>query len=134
MRFLLDTDICIYIIKRKPQQIAQRFNTLRPSDIGISAITVAELEYGAQKSQKPEQNRAALQQFLIPLEILVFDPQAAQAYGTIRADLERKGQVIGSLDMLIAAQAKSEGITLVTNNVREFSRIPDLRVENWVES
>ena len=133
MRFLLDTDICIYIIKRKPQQIAQRFNTLRPSDVGISAITVAELEYGAQKSQKPEQNRAALQQFLIPLDILVFDPQAAQAYGTIRADLERKGQVIGSLDMLIAAQAKSQGITLVTNNVREFSRIPDLRVENWVE-
>ena len=133
MRFLLDTDICIYIIKRKPQQIAQRFNTLRPSDIGISAITVAELEYGAQKSQKPEQNRAALQQFLIPLEILVFDPQAAQAYGTIRADLERKGQVIGSLDMLIAAQAQSEDITLVTNNVREFSRIPNLRVENWVE-
>ena len=134
MRFLLDTDICIYIIKRKPQQIVQRFNTLRPSDIGISAITVAELEYGAQKSQKPEQNRAALQQFLIPLEILVFDPQAAQAYGTIRADLERKGQVIGSLDMLIAAQAQSQGIILVTNNVREFSRIPNLRVENWVES
>lgn len=133
MRFLLDTDICIYIIKRKPQQIAQRFNTLRPSDIGISAITVAELEYGAQKSQKPEQNRAALQQFLIPLEILVFDPQAAQAYGTIRADLERKGQVIGSLDMLIAAQAQSHGVILVTNNIREFSRIPDLRVENWVE-
>ena len=133
MRFLLDTDICIYIIKRKPQQIAQRFNTLRPSDIGISAITVAELEYGAQKSQKPEQNRAALQQFLIPLEILVFDPQAAQAYGTIRADLERKGQIIGSLDMLIAAQAQSHGVILVTNNIREFSRIPDLRVENWVE-
>lgn len=133
MRFLLDTDICIYIIKRKPQQIAQRFNTLQPSDVGISAITVAELEYGAQKSQKPEQNRAALQQFLIPLEILVFDPQAAQAYGTIRADLERKGQVIGSLDMLIAAQAQSQGIILVTNNVREFSRIPNLRVENWVE-
>jgi tRNA(fMet)-specific endonuclease VapC len=125
MRFLLDTDICIYIIKRKPQQIAQRFNTLRPSDVAISAITVAELEYGAQKSQKPDQNRAALQQFLIPLDILVFDPQAAQAYGTIRADLERKGQVIGSLDMLIAAQAQSEDITLVTNNVREFSRQSD---------
>ncbi len=133
MRFLLDTDICIYIIKRKPQQIVERFNTLLPSDVGISAITVAELEYGAQKSQKPEQNRAALQQFLIPLEILVFDPQAAQAYGTIRADLERKGQVIGSLDMLIAAQVQSQGIIIVTNNVREFSRIPNLRVENWVE-
>lgn len=133
MRFLLDTNICIYIIKRKPQQVVERFNTLSPSDIGISAITVAELEYGTQKSQKPEQNRAALQQFLIPLQILAFDRQAAQTYSIIRADLERKGQVIGSLDMLIAAQAKSEGITLITNNVREFLRIPDLIVENWIE-
>ncbi len=133
MRFLLDTNICIYIIKRKPQQVIERFNTLQPSDIGISSITVAELEYGASKSQKPEQNKAALQQFLIPLEILVFDQQAAQVYGTIRADLERQGQVIGSLDMLIAAQAKSEDIVLVTNNVREFSRIPDLKLENWVD-
>jgi tRNA(fMet)-specific endonuclease VapC len=133
MRFLLDTNICIYIIKRKPQQVIERFNTLQPSDIGISSITVAELEYGASKSQKPEQNKAALQQFLLPLEILVFDQQAAQVYGIIRADLERPGQVIGSLDMLIAAQAKSEGIVLVTNNVREFSRIPDLKLENWVD-
>ncbi len=133
MRFLLDTNICIYIIKRKPQQVVERFNTLPPADIGISAITVAELEYGVQKSQKPKQNRTALQQFLIPLEILVFDQKAAQTYGTIRADLERKGQVIGSLDMLIAAQAKSENLTLVTNNVREFLRIPDLKVENWIE-
>jgi tRNA(fMet)-specific endonuclease VapC len=133
MRFLLDTNICIYIIKRKPQQVIERFDTLQPSDIGISSITVAELEYGASKSQKPEQNKAALQQFLLPLEILVFDQQAAQVYGIIRADLERQGQVIGSLDMLIAAQAKSEGIVLVTNNVREFSRIPDLKLENWVD-
>lgn len=134
MRFLLDTNICIYIIKRKPQQVLDRFNTFLPSDIGISAITVAELEYGAQKSQRFEQNRTALQQFLIPLEILVFDQKAAQIYGTIRAELERKGQVIGSLDMLIAAQAKSENLTLVTNNVREFLRIPNLKVENWLES
>lgn len=133
MRFLLDTNICIYIIKRKPQPVIERFNTLQPSDVGISSITVAELEYGACKSQKPDQNKAALQQFLIPLEILVFDQQAAQVYGTIRADLERLGQVIGSLDILIAAQAKSEGITLVTNNIREFSRIPNLHLENWVD-
>lgn len=134
MRFLLDTNICIYIIKRKPQPVLDRFNTFLPSDIGTSAITVAELEYGTQKSQRFEQNRTALQQFLIPLEILVFDQKAAQIYGTIRADLEIKGQVIGSLDMLIAAQAKSENLTLVTNNVREFLRIPNLQVENWVES
>lgn len=133
MKFLLDTNICIYIIKRKPKQVIERFNTLQLSDVGISSITVAELEYGACKSQKPEQNRSAFQQFLIPLDILVFDRQAAQAYGTIRSDLEKQGQVIGSLDMLIAAQAKSAGITLVTNNVREFSRIPDLKLENWVD-
>jgi tRNA(fMet)-specific endonuclease VapC len=133
MRYLLDTNICIYIIKRKPTQVIERFNTLQLSDVGISSITVAELEYGACKSQKPEQNRAAFQQFLIPLDILVFDLQAAQVYGTIRSDLEKQGQVIGSLDMLIAAQAKSAGITLVTNNVKEFSRIPDLKVENWVD-
>ncbi len=133
MKYLLDTNICIYIIKRKPQQIVARFNTLQLSDVGVSSITVAELEYGACKSQKFDQNKAALQQFLIPLEILVFDLQAAQVYGTIRADLERLGRVIGSLDMLIAAQAKSEGITLVTNNIREFSRIPNLQLENWVD-
>ena len=130
MRLLLDTNICIYIIKRKLQRVIERFNTLQPSDVGSSSITVAELEYGACKSQKPDQNKAALQQFLIPLEILVFDQQAAQAYGTIRANLERQGQIIGSLDMLIAAQAKSEGIMLVTNNITEFLRIPDLQLEN----
>lgn len=98
MKYLLDTNICIYIIKRKPQQIVARFNTLQLSDVGVFSITVAELEYGACKSQKFDQNKAALQQFLIPLEILVFDLQAAQVYlqaaqvyGTIRADLERLG-------------------------------------------
>ena len=133
MRFLLDTNICIYIIKRKPQKVVDRFNALQPSDLGVSSITIAELEYGACKSQKPEQNRAALQQFMIPLEILIFHEQAAQTYGGIRSVLERKGQVIGSLDMLIAAQAISQSVTLVTNNVREFSRISDLRLENWVD-
>jgi len=99
----------------------------------VSSITVAELEYGAYKSQRREQNRAALNQFLIPLEILPFDETATQTYGKIRAELERRGIVIGSMDMLIASQAMSLGLTLVTNNVREFSQIPDLTLENWVE-
>jgi tRNA(fMet)-specific endonuclease VapC len=133
MRFLLDTNICIYIIKQKPPKVFEKFQTLNPSDVGVSSITVAELEYGAYKSQGREQNRAALNQFLIPLEILPFDERATQTYGQIRAELERRGIVIGSMDMLIASQAMSLRLTLVTNNVREFSQIPDLTLENWVE-
>jgi len=133
MRFLLDTNICIYIIKQKPPKVLEKFQTLTPSDVGVSSITVAELEYGAYKSQRQEQNRAALSQFLIPLEILPFDERATQTYGQIRAELERRGTVIGSMDMLIASQAISLGLTLVTNNVRELSQIPGLTLENWVE-
>ena len=133
MRFLLDTNICIYIIKQKPPKVFDKFQTLTPSDVGVSSITVAELEYGAYKSQRQEQNRAALSQFLIPLEILPFDERATQTYGQIRAQLERRGTVIGSMDMLIASQAISLGLTLATNNVRELSQIPGLPLENWVE-
>lgn len=133
MRFLLDTNICIYIIKQKPPKVFDKFQTLSPSDVGVSSITVAELEYGVYKSQRQEQNRAALSQFLIPLEILPFDERATQTYGQIRAELERTGIVIGSMDMLIASQALTLGLTLVTNNVREFSKIPSLTWENWVE-
>lgn len=111
----------------------EKFNSLEVSDIGISSITVAELEYGAYKSQARKQNYAAIQQFLALLEIIDFNSKAAQIYAQIRGDLERQGQVIGSLDMLIAAQAIACEITLVTNNVREFSRIPDLYLENWAE-
>ena len=133
MRFLLDTNICIYIIKQKPPKVFDKFQTLTTSDVGVSSITVAELEYGAYKSQRQEQNRAALSQFLIPLEILPFDERATQTYGQIRAELERRGTVIGSMDMLIASQAISLGLTLVTNNVRELSLIPGLTLVNWVE-
>ncbi len=133
MRFLLDTNICIYIIKQKPPKVFEKFQTLTPSDVGVSSITVAELEYGAYKSQRLEQNRAALSQFLIPLEILPFDERATQTYGQVRAELERRGTVIGSMDMLIASQAISLGFTLVTNNVREFSQIPGLTLENWID-
>ena len=127
MKYLLDTDICIYTIKRKPPEVLQRFNTMLPSGIGVSAITVAELEYGAAKSQNPEGNRAALQQFLMLLEVVSFDTGATRAYGTLRSELEGKGCVIGSLDMLIAAQALSLDMTLVTNNTREYSRLSNLK-------
>ncbi|HBE48362.1 MAG TPA: VapC toxin family PIN domain ribonuclease [Cyanobacteria bacterium UBA11369] len=133
MRFLLDTNICIYIIKHKPAQVLAKFQTLNPSDIGVSSITVAELEYGGYKSQRLGQNRAALSQFLIPLEVLPFDERATQTYGQIRAELERRGIAIGSMDMLIASQAISLGLILVTNNVRELSQIPGLNWENWAE-
>ncbi len=110
-----------------------RFSTLALSDIGISSITVAELEYGVCKSQQQEKNRGALMQFLIPLEIVTFDQAAATVYGAIRSDLENRGLVIGAMDMLIAAHALSLGVTLVSNNVREFSRIGNLSLENWAE-
>lgn len=133
MKYLLDTNICIYLIKEKPPQVLQRFRTYSVDDIGISAITVAEMSFGVQKSQRPEQNRRALEQFLIPLTILDFDYQAAMVYGGIRTALESRGTPIGALDLLIAAQAISQAITLITNNTAEFERIPALYVENWVE-
>ncbi|OBQ17251.1 type II toxin-antitoxin system VapC family toxin [Anabaena sp. AL93] len=136
MQYLLDTNICIYLIRQKPEKVIARFQTLSISDIGISSITVAELEYGVYKSQQQEKNKNALMQFLLPLEIIEFSQNAAVIYGCIRSDLERKGLVIGLMDMLIAliaAHAMSLGVTLVTNNIREFSRIPKLSLENWAE-
>ncbi|MDY6940595.1 MAG: type II toxin-antitoxin system VapC family toxin [Cyanobacteriota bacterium] len=133
MKFLLDTNICIYIIKQKPPKVFDRFRELSPTDIGISSITIAELEYSAYKSQRLAQNRSALMQFLIPLEIVPFDERATQTYGQIRAELEKTGIVIGSMDMLITSQAIALELTLVTNNVQELSRIPGLTWENWVE-
>lgn len=133
MRFILDTNICIYIIKKKPVQVFKRLLNLPLGKVGISTITMAELEYGVKKSQQPEKNQMALNQFLIPLDIFDFDSNAAFEYGIIRADLERKGTPIGSLDTLIAAHARSLEITLVTNNEREFERVIGLRIENWVK-
>lgn len=133
MQYLLDTNICIYLIKQKPQKVLAKFKTLALSDIGISSITVAELEYGVCKSQQQEKNHDALMQFLIPLEIVEFDQAAATVYGLIRSDLENRGLVIGAMDMLIAAHALSLSVTLVSNNVREFSRIANLSLENWAE-
>ncbi len=132
MNLLLDTNICIYIIKQKPPEVLQKFKAYNVGDIGISSISVAELEFGVYKSQFPEGNQQALEQFLLPLTIVDFDAGAAKMYGKVRAILEKQGTPIGSLDTLIAAHALSLQITLITNNVKEFSRVPNLKLENWV--
>lgn len=132
MKYMLDTNIVIYTIKHKPESVFKKFLTLEPSDFCISSITLAEMEYGASKSTKPEKNREAFYMFLTGIEILHFDESAAQEYGEIRVSLERQGTPIGPNDMLIAAHAKATGLTLVTNNMKEFSRVNGLKVENWV--
>jgi tRNA(fMet)-specific endonuclease VapC len=129
---MLDTNICIYLIKKKPPGVLKKLAEHKISEVGISAITVAELEYGVEKSAQTDKNRDALAEFLAPFEIMPFDERASLEYGRIRAHLERKGTLIGSMDMLIAAHAQSLGVTLVTNNAKEFKRMPHLQVENWV--
>lgn len=131
MTYMLDTDICIYIIKEKPEKVLKKFKTLPIGDVAISAMTLSELHYGVCKSQHKKKNTDALTQFLIPLEILPFDDNAAYHYGDIRATLEKKGQPIGAMDFLIAAHARSLGLTLVTNNQKEFKRIDQLTIANW---
>ena len=132
MKYMLDTNICIYLIKQKPTAVLKRFRTTNISEISISSITLSELFYGVSKSSKPEQNFMALTQFVAPLEILPFGSEAAQYYGDLRARLEKQGTPIGSLDMLIAAHALSITSTLVTNNEKEFKRVPGLKIDNWV--
>lgn len=132
MKFILDTNICIYIIKQKPPEVLQKLNTYQVGDIGVSSITVAELEFGVQKSQFPNRNQQALTQFLLPLKVVDFDNAAATVYGNIRARLEKQGTSIGSLDTLIAAHALSLQATLITNNIKEFSRVPNLKLDNWL--
>lgn len=131
MKYMLDTNICIYLIKQKPVQVMRRFSTCAIGEIGVSSITVSELWYGVAKSTRRKVNGRALAQFLLPLTIAAFDEAAAEAYGTLRTALEQAGQPIGAMDMLIAAHAVSMGVVLVTNNAREFSRVPELIVENW---
>lgn len=133
MKYMLDTNICIYVIKHKPDAVIRRFLTHPPEEMCISAITYAELMHGVEKSMAVEKNRLALSLFLSPITILEFDGQAAEEYGRIRGDLEKKGTPIGVMDMLIAGHARAKGLTLVTNNTREFCRVEDLSVENWVQ-
>lgn len=133
MTYMLDTNICIYAIKNKPEQVLQRLKENLGKGLCISAITLAELEHGVEKSAHPEKNAAALLQFLAILDVLPFDDLAAVEYGRICAYLQKRGTPIETMDMLIAGHARAEGLTLVTNNVREFARVPALRVENWAE-
>lgn len=128
---LLDTNICIYMVKQKPPEVLERFQEYQVGDIGISSITLAELRYGVAKSRHHEKNATALDEFIIPLEILPFDEEAALFYGEIRSYLEQAGTPIGSMDLLIAAHAASLKMTLVTNNTREFNRVPGLTVIDW---
>ena len=131
MTYMLDTNICIYAIKNKPEQVLCKIKEAYASGLCISAITLAELEYGAAKSQNPEKNRVAILRLLSIFEVLPFDDFAAVEYGKIRAALEKQGTPIGPLDMLIAAHAKAAGLTIVTNNVKEFARVAGLKIENW---
>ena len=132
MRYMLDTNICIYAIKNKPKEVIERLEEHESSEICISSVTYAELIHGVEKSKAVNKNRIALTLLLADIEILPFDANAAESYGEIRAELERKGTPIGPLDMMIAGHAKSLGYTVVTNNIKEFERIVGLRFENWV--
>jgi tRNA(fMet)-specific endonuclease VapC len=133
MRYLLDTDICIYIARQKPPSVLARLRRSRPGDVGMSVITYLELVYGAWKSRRREDNLGRIEELESLIPVLPLDASAGLHYGQVRAELEGKGSPIGAYDLLIAAHALSLGLTLVTNNVREFRRIPKLRVENWVK-
>ena len=133
MNYLLDTNICVLLIRQKSPQVLTKLTGHPITDIGISAITVGELLYGVQKSSRPAQNQQALDQFLLPLTIIPFDENDAVAYGQIRTNLETQGLPIGALDTLIAAQVVQYNLILVTNNVREFARIPGLAIEDWTK-
>lgn len=131
MKYLLDTNTCIYIINERPPNVREHFSRFELSDIGVSSITATELAFGVAKSRSMK-NRIALESFLLPLEVMPFDLAAAFAYGDVRAELGRRGEPIGPLDLQIAAHALSLKVTLVTNNEREFRKVPGLNLENWV--
>jgi tRNA(fMet)-specific endonuclease VapC len=130
--YLLDSNICIYIINKHPAQVIEHVKMTHPNQIKLSSISLAELEYGVSKSQHREKNRDALAHFVSAFDIIEFNDKDAEVFGLIRACLEKTGQIIGPYDMQIAAQAIARDLILVTNNTKEFSRIMDLKVENWV--
>lgn len=135
MKYLLDTNICIYIINEKPKKVLEKFEQYQVYEFGISSITHAELQYGVQKSKYRTKNQKALDEFLMPLTILPFQgKKMVSHYGEIRTFLESQGKIIGPLDMLIAAHAQSLNLTIISNNIKEFSRVPNLKCENWVST
>ena len=133
MKYLLDTNICIYIINEKPEDVLRKFEQYPVHEFSISSITHAELQYGIEKSKNRNKNQDALNEFLLPLTILPFHGEKlVKCYGEIRTLLESTGKIIGPLDTLIAAHALSLDLTIISNNIREFSRIPSLKCENWI--
>lgn len=132
IRYMLDTNICIHIIKKKPLHVMQRLLSLDVSQVAISSITLSELEFGVSKSAFPLKNKMALTKFLAVIDVLPYDSLASQSYGPIRAMLEKRGRPIGPLDTLIAAHAHSLQCVLVTNNTREFERVENLSIQNWL--
>lgn len=132
MIYMLDTDICIYVINKRPSRVFDRFKEHSVGEIGISSISLSELRYGADKSSNPERNHASLNEFITPLEVKEYAQEQSGAYGRMRSYLERRGEPIGSIDTLIAAHALSLGLILVTNNASEFGRVPGLALESWI--
>ena len=133
MKYLLDTNVCIYIINEKPKKVLRKFEQYPVHEFAISSITHAELQYGVAKSKHKNRNQEAFDEFLLPLTILPFHgKRLVERYGRIRAFLETKGETIGPLDTLIAAHALSLDLTIISNNIKEFSRIPNLKCENWI--
>ncbi|MFZ0241266.1 MAG: type II toxin-antitoxin system VapC family toxin [Desulfobacterales bacterium] len=131
-RYLLDTDICIYIQRQRPENVLERFQKLKPGDAAISVITWGELLYGAEKSKQHKKSLRLLEEFTSLIPVLPIPENAGKAYGVIRAFLELKGTPIGNNDLWIAAHAKAAALAIVTNNQREFKRVPGLKVKNWV--
>lgn len=134
MRYLVNTSICIYIAKRKPPEVLRRFQNLRPGDVGMSVVTHLELVYGAWKSRDRDANLQRIEGLERLIPVLPLDMSVSTHYGRLRAELDSQGTPIGAYDLLIAAQALTSGLTLVTNNVREFRRVPRLRIENWAQT
>ena len=130
LRYMLDTNICIYALKHKPAGVREAFEA-HGAHLSTSAVVIAELLYGAEKSARPDANREAIEAFAARLEVLPFDMEAADHYGRLRAELEASGRPIGPYDLMIAAHARSAGLALVTNNTKEFERVPGLLLENW---
>lgn len=130
--YMLDTNICIYIIKKRPISLMNKFDSIPTNEICISVVTYAELQYGVERSSSKKMNQEVVDDFISHLTVLSWDMDSAQQYGKIRSNLEEKGTPIGNMDLLIAAHALSQKCTLVSNNLREFNRVKDLKYENWV--
>ena len=132
IKYLIDTNICIYIMNKRPIGIIHKFKQFDVGEIGVSTITVSELQYGVSKSKNRRLNKQRIEEFLSPLELLPYDEIAATIYGDIRVQLEKRGEPIGPLDLLIAAHALSRNLVLISNNEKEFKRVKILKVENWI--